>query len=600
MTKSAKPTVGKRGDSGRSPVLQNRPGEYLRRADGWNNFLSAAGWNNKNTGRGMTGVDKRLDTRFSPKAMIEETTLRALYRGDGTARRIVDLAVEAMTSQGFEIVGDPEGMVVARMEETGIIKALEELARWARLFGGSLGVINVDDGQLYEKPVNLQGIRKVYDVRVYNRWRVTWSLSDLYRNPSHPKFGKPEFYWVQPLMGVRYRVHESRTIRMDGAPVDDLTALQNQGWGDSVLQACFESLASLSSVYDSVEGIIDDFITSTVSIKELSETMATPGGEKLLLKRLMLMDKAKAITNTRLLDADSETFAKVASSVAGLSDLMDRYASKLSLDSGYPVSILMGEDPAGLNSSGDAQKTNFYDKMESEQHKNLRVPIEYISRLIFLSSDDYFNGKEPQNWWVEFNKLWQPTAKEEAEIEKIEVDTIAELIDRQVMSPDEARDIPEIRKRYNLKGPAPEAQDENGTDTTTGTEDLTKTDPKSGEETPPAGPKNLDALPADPVQARADLMGACRHLIVNSAGRRRADAAQYLEMVVTVNRSRFDTAEAAAKWVAGHGFKTDRMEETQATYRFIQRDRMAAVLGSEQYITPVKGIDITLGRVKNG
>jgi phage-related protein (TIGR01555 family) len=604
MPKSTKPIIGTRTDSGaRTPVVQNRPGQYLRRADGWNNFLATAGWNNKNTGRGVTGVDKRLDTSFSSKGQIPENTLRALYRGDGTARRIIDLPVEAMTSQGFDIVGDPEGMVLARMEEMGIMKSLEELVRWSRLFGGALGVINVDDGQTWEKPLNFNGIRKVYDIKVYNRWRVFFSLSDLYRNPAHPKFGKPEFYWVQPLMGVRYRVHESRTIRMDGAPVDDLTAMQNQGWGDSHLQACFDSLASLASVYESVESIIDDFITSTVSMKELSELIAAPGGEKILMKRLNIMDRAKAITNTRILDADSETFAKVASSVAGLSDLMDRYASRLALESGIPVSLLMGEDPAGLNSSGDAQKTNFYDKMEAQQQKDMRQPVEYVSRLIFLSSDDYFNGKEPLNWWVEFRKLWQPTAKEEIEMEKTEADTLAVYIDRGVMSPDEARDLPEIRKRYNLIGDAPEPDpdplglgagddgEENG---------LAAITDKQGKEQPKDQTKNADNLPADPAQARADMLGACRFLIRDTRGRRRADAAKFTEQTVIVSRARFDSAEAAADWVKAHGFQITGMEETLSTYRFPQRNRLDFLPGSEKTISPVSGVEITLGRAKDG
>lgn len=585
MPKANKPVVGRRSDGGRAPVPQNRPGQYLRRADGWNNFLAAAGWNNRNTGRGVAGVDRRLDTSYAPKSMIAETTLRALYRGDGTARRIVDLAVDTMTAQGFEIVGDPEGMVVARMEETGIIKSLEELLRWSRLYGGALGVINADDGQLYEKPLNLQGIRKVYDLRVYNRWRVTFSTSDLYRNPAHPKFGKPEFYWVQPLMGIRYRVHESRTVRMDGAPVDDLTSLQNQGWGDSVLQSCYDSLASLASVYDSVEGIIDDFITSTVSMKELSELMAQPGGEKAVLKRLAIMEKSKSVTNTRLLDADSETFAKVASSVAGLSDLMDRYANKLALESGYPVTLLMGQAPAGLNATGDSDRSSFYDKMGAEQHKTLRPPIEYITRLIFLSQDDYFGGKEPENWWVEFNKLWQPTAKEKAEIEKIEVDTANSLIDRGVMDPDEYRDLPEIRARYNLVGDAPEPDPLGG-------------EPGDEPEEDEKPDTAKDSLPSDPQSARADMLGACRGLLRDSRGRRRADSAKFEPQTVVVQRKAFATAADARKWVEAHGFKADSIETTRATYRFPQADCSEFVPRSEKTLTPTPGVEITMARVR--
>lgn len=588
MTTKTKTEVHSRG--AKPPMIQNRAGNYLHRLDSWSGFYSAMGWNNPKTGRGIQGLDRRLDTGFAPKGATPESTLRAMYRGDGMARRVIDLPVEIMTSQGFDIMGDPEGMVLARMEENGILKSLEEMVRWSRLFGGALGVINVDDAQLYDTPLNIRNIRKVYDVKVFNRWRVTFTGSDLYQNPYHPKFGKPEFYWVQPLMGRRFRVHETRTIRMDGAPVDDLTALQNQGWGDSYLESCMEALSDLASVYDSCNNIIDEFITSTLSLTDLAELMAQPDGEKIILKRLRMLDQGKSIANTRLL-SDGEVFNKVASTITGLPDMVDRYIARVAHDSGLPKSALVGDEQSGLNATGDANMSKLYDKMEAEQQKTLRVPIEYITRLIFNSTDDYFSGQEPKNWWIEFRKLWQPTAKEQTDMNKTEVDTIAVLIDRNVISTDEAREYPVLKERYNLEGPAPEppepVADPNG--------DPNETPPGKGEKT-----AATDSLPTDPIQARADIMGACRFLLRDSRGRRRGDSAQFLEQVVVLQRSQFDSEARASAWVKAHGFRADQVEETRATYRYTQRDRDEFVHRSEKYVTPTAGIEIVLGRMKDG
>lgn len=587
-------STNRRTDSAGAPSLQNRGQKYLMRADGWNNFLAAAGWNNKNTGRGIAGIDKRMATNYAPKGVVPEQTLRSLYRGDGTARRIIDLAVEAMTSQGFEIVGDPEGMILARMEDTGMYKSLEEMIRWSRLFGGSLGVINVDDGQLWDRPLNMNAIRKVYDVKVYNRWRCTFTTVDLYRDPANPKFGKPEFYHIQPVLGRRYTVHESRTVRMDGAPVDDLSAAMNQGWGDSYLQACFDSLSQLAGVYDACENIIDDFITSTVTMNELSELMAAPDGEKLVLKRLAIMSQAQAITNIRLL-SENETFNKVASSISGLPEMVDRFSNKLAMDAGYPSSLLMGESPAGLNATGDADKSNFYDKMEAAQKKDMLQPIQYLTKLIFLSQDDYYNGVEPENWWVEFRKLWQPTAKEQADIAKTEADTICELVDRGVMDENEARDIPEIRNRYNLIGDAPEPDPVpaplsqppagNGDPADTGKE---------------AAAVRADASPEAAAASRADIMAACRTLITDSRGRRRADGVKYDAQTVILSKAVFPGKDAAKAWARDHGFRDDSVDETRQTYRFAQKDAGAFSPNSQKYLTLMDGVEITVARTKDG
>lgn len=590
-----KPEIHRHG--AKVPVIQNRDGNYLRRLDSWSGFFTAMGWNNRNTGRGIKGVDRRLETAFAPKGATPETTLRGMYRGDGMARRVIDLPVELMTSSGFDIMGDPEGLVLARMEENGILKSIEEMVRWSRLFGGAIGVINVDDSQLYDSPLNIRNIRRVYDVKVYNRWRVTFTTSDLYQNPYHPKFGKPEFYWIQPLMGKRFRIHETRTIRMDGAPVDDLTALQNHGWGDSYLESCMESLSDLSSIYNSCNEIIDEFITTTLSLTDLAELMAQPDGEKIILKRLRLLDQSKSNGNTRLLN-DGETFNKVASTITGLPDMVDRYVSRVAQDAGFPKSALAGDDQSGLNASGDSNMSKMYDKMEAEQQRTMRGPIEYLTRLIFNSTDDYFNGQEPKNWWVEFRKLWQPSAKEQTDMNKTEVDTIGSLVDRNIISPDEAREYPPIKERYNLEGPAPEpeplpdpAADPNGDPNGKGN----AADPAKADKT-----KAADSLPADPTKALADILGACRYLVRDSRGRRRADAADFIDQVVVLQRSRFDSEPAAAAWVKAHGFRADRVEETRATYRYTQRDRDEFVHRSEKYVTPESGIEIVLGRLKNG
>jgi hypothetical protein len=146
---------------------------FLTRKDGWNNFF---------TGVGISGVDRRLSSGYSSNAILQENVIRSLYRGDGMAKQIIEIPTETMMKSGFEVMGDPEGMILARMEDIGIYKALESMVRWSRLFGGSLGVIGVDDNQKYDKPLNMAGIRKVHYVHVYNRWRVTYSSSDMYQD----------------------------------------------------------------------------------------------------------------------------------------------------------------------------------------------------------------------------------------------------------------------------------------------------------------------------------------------------------------------------------------------------------------------------------
>ena len=452
--------MAKRKDSAQTPVqtkIQPVVAEGTRK-DGWNNFF---------TGLGIQGVDKRSGAGYSPQAVLNEAVVRSLYRGDGIAKQIIEIPTEAMMKSGFRIMGDPEAMVISRMDEAGIHKALENMIRWSRLFGGSLGVIGVDDGQKYDRPISLNQIRKVHYIHVYNRWRVTYSSSDLYADPSHPKFGTPEWYTVMPLMGMPFKVHESRTIRMDGAPVDDYTQQQNLGWGDSYLQSCYDEIRQLSGVYSAVESIIDDFVTQTLSMKGLADLMKS-GKESVAVKRLDFLDKSRHLINTNLIDADLETFSKTASSLAGIPDALDRFMNKLSAVTRIPVTLFQGMAPAGLNATGDADRGNWFDQVQSWQKKDLLQPIQYLTKLIFLSQDDFYKGKEPENWWVEFQKIWEPSQAEKVAMEKTQAETLVALISNNVMTEEEVRALPEIRTRYNLeeakREPKPDEEDESEED----------------------------------------------------------------------------------------------------------------------------------------
>lgn len=581
------------------------------RGDGWNNFISAAasGWTNSATGRGIQGIDRNLSTGFAAKSTLAENTLRALYRGDGIGKRIIELPTEAMNSKGFDIIGDPESMVLARLEETGIIKGMENMVRWSQLFGGALGIIGADDAQTYEKPLNEKRLRNIHHIHVYNRWRVQFQTTDLYSDPQNPKFGTPEFYRIFPLFGSPFRVHESRTIRMDGSPVDDMGAWQNNGWGDSVLQCCFDELRQLSGVYDSAESIVDDFITSTITMKGLADLIANDE-EGLIIKRLNIMDRARHVTNSRLLDGDSETFAKVASSVSGLPEMMDRFMNKLSSVTGIPVTLLMGQAPAGLNATGDSDLSNWDDKVRGLQIKNMKEPIERLTRLVFLSSDYYFKGQEPENWWVEFRPLRIPSAKQVAELDKSQADTLAVLISNGIISPDEARNLPEIRKRFNLEEYST-ADDIAGEIEPTPKElpppdnaegDLGKQEaaaaagetgaPGSKDKTKPAAGDRMDS-------ASAEMVNVCRSLLTGAKGKPRKDAQAYDAQAILLNKGLFGTEERAKAWAIAYGFKIDSMTEMDGAWRFAQRPP-EDFSGSPMVMSPVSGVEVSMAKVKNG
>lgn len=391
-------------------------------ADGWTNLL---------TGLGLKGSDKRVSSVYYAEPRLTWSDLTYLYRSDGLAKRVVNLMTNDMFRAWFKIEGDPEGVIELKLKELDAKKQLKQAVRLARLFGGSIAILGINDGQTYEKPVKENSIKGVEHIHVFDRWRMTINTADLYLDPANEKYGMPERYLVTPLYGMPFYVHETRVLRFEGEPVTDIIRIQNQGWGDSVLQCVWDRLRALGESYGNLEHIIDEFIIGLMTINNLQDMIAG-GKEKLVQKRLNMVDITKSVMNTVLLD-DKETYSRISATTTGLGEVMDKIIESLSSVTGYPVCLLMGRSQAGLSNDETSQVRFYYDVVAAEQEEQL---YPQLNRLI-----NYINiglGRPIEDeWFIRFNPLWQPTEKQIVEQRKTQSETDKNYIDAGVILPEE-------------------------------------------------------------------------------------------------------------------------------------------------------------------
>ena len=402
-------------------------------------------WANVFTGLGTKGRDKRLSTIYQPDYILDENQLNALYRGDGIARRIVDLTVRELTRKGFKIEGDTDGIILKEFNSIGAMKAVRELLRWSRIHGGAIGVMGLDDSQDLEEPLNEEAFRRLRFITVFDRWRVRIATTDYYLDPNEEKYGKPKLYTVNPIItgtvgaDTRFRVHESRVLRMDGEEVPLRVRQNNQGWGDSIYQACYERLRALGSVFAGVELIIEDFYQAIIKIDGLSQLIAS-GKSSLVTDRLQLLDMSKHIANIQILD-ENEDYSKHSTTVAGLPQLMDRFVLGLSAATSIPVTLLMGQSPAGLKATGESDIRNWYDAVSALQEDKLTPIVQRIVDLIMKGKDSPAKGikgtEENPVGAVEWVPLWQLTEEEEAKRRKSVAESDAIYINSGVLDPTE-------------------------------------------------------------------------------------------------------------------------------------------------------------------
>lgn len=395
------------------------------RTDGWQNLMSLLG----------TARDRKTHLSYAFPGRMDQILLNGVYRGEGFAKKVIDIPVHNMIREWFKVDGDTDGTFQKVYKKIKFRKYLEEHLRWDRLHGGSVLVFGLDDGGRFHEPVKFNRLKAIRFMKVYDRWSVFHNVNYRDGDMNSINYGEFEYYDIQPSHGVPFVVHRDRLHILDGIDISERERESNEGWGDSVLQSTYPYIRSLANIYSNVESIIEDFIQTILKIDNL-QNLISMGREELVKKRMEIIDMGRSLINTVLLDS-KEDYSKVSSQVSGIEKLMQEYCLALSAVSNIPVTLLMGRSPAGMNSTGESDLTAFYDWISSLQEEKMLDVIDRTNYIITQCSEYVVNTKEPI---ITFNPLWQPTEEETVKSRKAQAEIDTMYLDRGVLTAQEVRD----------------------------------------------------------------------------------------------------------------------------------------------------------------
>lgn len=400
----------------------------VRRTDSWLNTITNVGLN-----RGRNA----MLFRATASDYLDDVTLEQLYELDGLAARIVRApCVHALRHGVIVSTGSPavDTKIKAMLDEVdtgddpadgggdadsvGAIGALRRAWQWARLYGGGAVFVGADDGRDPREPLDMNNIRAVRFAVDLDRIELipqTWET-----DPLSPRFGKPRTYLiVRNATGGGAQnavVHASRIICFDGVEPTKRRRQTLQGWGDSVLQRVYVDLQQARGAYAAVAGLLHESSQGVFKMKDLMLMMAGDRDDT-LKRRMEAMDMARSVARAILIDADGESYERVeVGSLTGLVDAMDRFTNMVSASSEIPVTVLMGQAPAGLNATGESDIRSWYDAVQAEREAMLRSRVERMVKLLLRAKDGPTGGEEPPGWKVTFPPLWQPTPSEQADL----------------------------------------------------------------------------------------------------------------------------------------------------------------------------------------
>jgi phage-related protein (TIGR01555 family) len=146
-------------------------------------------------------------------------------------------------------------------------------------------------------------------------------------------------------------------------------------------------------------------------VPNLSEELSTQTGTDKIISRFSNANVAKSIINTILLDS-SEEWQRIGTNLAGAESLLTAYLQIASGAADIPASRFLGLPHRGLNTTGEADFRNYYDRLASEQSVNLTPAMNILDEVLIRSS----LGNRPDEIYYEWNSLWQQTDSEKADL----------------------------------------------------------------------------------------------------------------------------------------------------------------------------------------
>lgn len=401
---------------------------------------------------------------------LSDQQLALMYR-NLIVRRIVTLVVDDAIKNFIEVEGDQDECIVQELEALFIPEKLTEALYWDRLFGMSVALILANDGQELDQPINLKRLRRVSGVEVFDKRSVMEDSASLYYDTDvrDANFGKAEYYTITPPNGNLFKVHRSRLLIFDGETLPKLERIANNGAGLSCLDGIPAAINRVKTSMDKTIDIMDKVSTSLLKLQGLSNVLQTEEGTKAVIKRLDLIDYSRRLNGSVAIDKDDE-YAVFNIPLGGLTDIIQEMEQYVCAVTGYPFTKLFGRSPAGMNATGQSDMQIYYDKVKSYQKRKLRPALEYLVKLIQLSSEGPTQGKELEKWSIKFKALQQLNDLEQANVDKTQAEVraavvklVLDLVDNQMLDATQGRkylaergDIPVSETELDLDDEAEE------------------------------------------------------------------------------------------------------------------------------------------------
>lgn len=366
---------------------------------------------------------------------MTDAEMREIYK-TGTFNKIARIKSGYAIRSGFEFT-DKDG---ERFYERRIAPILSDVLKFQLGFGRGLILLIEPDKDLSEPlsdDVNLARLRVEY----FDGERVTvggWGT-----NPIEDRFYKPKTYSV-----YGNTCHWTRCIDFTYVlpTKEDLPSYKFAGVSES--QLIISELTQDQIIARATASIIEKSSTLFYKMENFKSNLQNKK-ESFIVQYMSSLEDLRSIHGAGIIDATDDVI-NIDQTLTGLKDIVETSFRRMSLVTGIPVSMLIGESVRGLNSSGTVERDSFHDTID-DYRKNYVVPP--LNDLMCRLNLGEVEPRENSNL----------TATEKAALEKTQAETAVML---EAMGEDhhsylEEREVvakPDWRQLFSKDEPEPEPQ----------------------------------------------------------------------------------------------------------------------------------------------
>lgn len=275
-------------------------------------------------------------------------------------------------------------------------------------------------------------------------------------NPLAADYYKPKTWWV-----LGQEVHASRFVRLVANEAPLIFKPSYNFMGIPQAQILWDYVLHFQANRDAANRLLNKF-SMLVFKTSMADILQGIDGLATLDTRMQILARNQSNDGVFAIDRENEDVVKVETPIGGVTDIVKQSLEQLAAMNRTPAVKLLGISPSGFNATGESDLRNYYDHVLSQQEKVLRQAIKDILDVVQISE----TGKLDDSIDFTFNPLSEEDKNSVAMTQQVKANTICSLLDRDIISPEEARRalISDPSSGFNDLDPddVPEPKDEQG------------------------------------------------------------------------------------------------------------------------------------------